>query len=37
MNGHLVTVEVGVESSTYEWVQLDGLAFDEFRLKCLYA
>ena len=33
MNGHLVTVEVGVEAGTCERVELDGFAFDEFGLE----
>ena len=35
MNGHLVSVEVSVERSTYERVQLDSLALDEYRLERL--
>ena len=37
MNGHLVTVEVGVEGRTYQRVQLDGLAFDQHRFERLDA
>ena len=37
MYGHLVTIEVGIERRTYEWVQLDSLAFDQDRLECLNA
>ena len=37
MHGHLVTVEVGVKGGTDQWVQLDGLAFDQHRLKGLDA
>ena len=33
---HLVTVEVGVESGTYQRVEADGLTLDEFGLECLY-
>ena len=36
MNCHLVAVEVGVESGTYQRMQLDGLAFDQHRLERLY-
>ena len=32
---HLVTVEVGVERSTCQWVQLDGLTLDELGLEGL--
>ena len=35
MNSHLVTIEVGVERSANQWMQLDGLAFDQNRFKCL--
>ena len=35
MNSHLVTVEVGVECRTNEGMQLDGLTFDQGRLKSL--
>ncbi len=35
MNGHLVTVEVGVERRADERVQLDCLAFDQHRLERL--
>ena len=37
MDGHLVTVEVGVEGGTHQRVQLDGLAFDQHRFECLDA
>src|SRR5690554_32319 len=37
VNGHLVTVEVGVEGRADERVQLNGLAFDEHRLERLNA
>ena len=37
VNGHLVTVEVGVEGRANERVQLDGLAFDQDGLKGLDA
>ena len=37
MDSHLVTVKVGVKSSTDQWVQLDRLAFDKNRLKSLDA
>ena len=35
MYSHLVSVEVGVESGTYERMELDGTAFYEYRLECL--
>ena len=35
VNSHLVTVEVSVESCTYERVQSDSLTFNEFRLESL--
>ena len=35
VNGHLVAVEVGVEGGADQRVDLDGLAFDEHRLKSL--
>jgi 2-aminoadipate transaminase len=35
--GHLVAVEVGVECGTDQWVQLDGLTFDQFRFEGLDA
>ena len=35
VNGHLVTVEVGIESGTSQRVQTDSLSFDQFRLKGL--
>ena len=37
MDGHLVAVEVGVESRTYEGVHLNGITFDEHWLECLNA
>src|ERR1019366_3541127 len=37
VDGHLVTVEVGVEGGADQRVNLDGLAFDEDRLKRLNA
>ena len=37
MYGHLIAVEIGVKSGTYQWVQLDRFAFDENRLECLNA
>ncbi len=37
MDGHLVTVEVGVERGADQRVQLDGLAFDQDRLESLDA
>ena len=35
MNGHLVAVEVGIECSTCQWVELNSLAFDHLWLECL--
>ena len=35
MDSHLVTVEVGVESGTSQWMKLDSLTLDEFRLEGL--
>ena len=35
VNGHLVTVEVGVECRTYQRVQTHRTSFDQFRNKCL--
>src|SRR5258707_7877912 len=35
VNGHLVTIEVGVESRTDQRVQLNGAAFDQHGLKSL--
>ena len=35
MNGHLVTIEVGVEGRTCERVELDGFAFDHSWLEGL--
>ena len=35
MHSHLVTVEVGVEGRTDEWVQLDGRTLDEVGFECL--
>ncbi len=37
VHGHLVAVEVGVEGGADQRVNLDGLAFDQHRLKCLNA
>ena len=37
MNGHLVTIEVGIECRTNQRMQLNGFAFDQNRLKCLNA
>ena len=37
MHRHLVTIEVGIECRTDQWVDLDGLAFDQLRLKGLDA
>ena len=35
VNSHLVTIEVGVESRTCQWVELDGLTLNKFRLEGL--
>ena len=35
VNSHLVTVEVGVERSTCQRMELDSLTLDELRLECL--
>ena len=35
VNGHLVTIEVGVESRTNEWVKLNCFSFDQLRLEGL--
>jgi hypothetical protein len=35
MDGHLVAIEVGVESGTNQRVDLDGITFDQNRLKSL--
>ena len=35
MHCHLVAVEVGVERGTHQRMELDGLAFDQHRLKSL--
>ena len=37
MDGHLVTVEVGVECSAHQRMQLNGLALDQDRLESLDA
>ena len=37
MDGHLVAVEVGVEAFADQRVNLDGVAFDQHRLKRLDA
>jgi hypothetical protein len=37
VNSHLVAVEVGIERSTSQWVELDSLTLDELRLECLDA
>ena len=37
MNGHLVTVEVGVISGTHQRVELNGAAFNQYGLKSLNA
>ena len=35
VNSHLVTIEVGVERSTCQWMQLNSLTLDHLRLECL--
>jgi hypothetical protein len=35
VNGHLITVEVGVERLAHEGMQLDGFALDEHGFECL--
>ena len=35
MNGHLVSVEVGVEGGTYQRMKLDGLTLYQYRLEGL--
>ena len=35
VNSHLVTIEVGVERCTCEWVELDSLTFNHAWLECL--
>ena len=35
VNSHLVTIEVGVECGTSQWVQLDSLTLNELRLESL--
>src|SRR5512142_865625 len=35
VNSHLVTVEVGVERGTNEWVQLNSFTFNKFWLESL--
>src|ERR1041385_2889132 len=35
VNGHLVTVEVSVEGSTYKRMQLDCFSFNQLWLECL--
>ena len=37
MNSHLVSIEIGIECRTCQWMQLDGFAFDQFRLESLNA
>ena len=32
---HLVTVEVGVEAFAHQWMQVDRVTFDQYRLKRL--
>jgi hypothetical protein len=35
MNRHLVSVEVGVEGTTYEWVYLNRITFNKYWSECL--
>ena len=35
VNSHLVTIEVSIEGSTCQWVQLNSLTFDHLRLESL--
>ena len=35
VNGHLVTIKVGIEGGTSQWVQLNSLAFNQLRLESL--
>ena len=35
VNSHLVTVKVGIERSTCQWMQLDSLTFNHVWLECL--
>ena len=35
VHSHLVTIEVGVECRTCQWVKLDSLTFNHARLECL--
>ncbi|OQA12010.1 MAG: hypothetical protein BWY67_00579 [Bacteroidetes bacterium ADurb.Bin397] len=35
VNRHLVTVEIGVECSTHQWVQLNRFSFNQLWLECL--
>ena len=35
MHSHLVSIEVGVERGTYQWMKLDCLTFYQDWLKCL--
>jgi hypothetical protein len=37
MYGHLVAIEVGIKTFANQWVELDGLAFDKYRLEGLDA
>ena len=37
MYGHLVTVKVGIEGSTHQRMELNGLALDQYRFECLDA
>ena len=35
MDSHLVSVEIGVERCTNQWMKLDSLTFYKNRFKCL--
>jgi hypothetical protein len=35
VNGHLVTIEVGIERRTCQWMQLDSFTLDHLRLESL--
>ena len=35
MNRHLVTIEIGIECGTYQWMKLNCFTFYQNRFKCL--
>ena len=35
VNSHLVTIEVGIERSTSQWVELNSFTLNKLRLECL--